>query len=64
MQFDPFSFEYEETPDINIGEGKVGILNLLVYAAITLACILYLFAEWSPPNASAIPKVAETNALS
>jgi len=64
MQFDPLSFEYEETPRITIGDGKVGILNILVYAAITVACICYLFAEWSPPNASPSLQTTDTNALS
>ena len=64
MQFDPLSFEYEETPRITVGEGKVGILNILVYAAIIVACICYIFAEWSPSNASPILQTTDTKALS
>jgi len=64
MQFDPTSFEYEETPDITIGDGKVGILNILVYAAITIACIFYLIAEWSPQGASPVAETTKTGALS
>ena len=64
MQFDPTSFAYEEAPDITVGDGKVGILNILVYAAIAIACIFYLIAEWSPQNASPVPETTKTGAPS
>ena len=65
MQFDPVSFEYDETPDIKVADGKVGVLNLLVYVVITVACFYYLFTQWSPtPPAGPVPTSADTNALS
>ena len=64
MPFDPLSFEHEETPDIAIDNGKVGVLNILVYAVITIACVYYLFTQWSPASASPAPEAVETNAPS
>ena len=61
MQFDPLSFEYDETPDITVADGKVGVLNLLVYAVITLACIYYLFSAWSPVDASVLSDAVEVS---
>lgn len=59
MQFDPLSYEYDETPDITVADGKVGVLNILVYVVITLACIYYLFSAWSPADASALSNAVE-----
>ena len=64
MQFDPLSFEYEETPDITIGDGAVGKLNVLIYVAILTACVYYLFSTWSPSEPSTLPKTVETGILS
>jgi len=65
MQFDPISFEYNETPDIEIGDGAVGKLNILVYAVISISCVYYLLTQWSPaPAMGPVPKTADTNALS
>lgn len=48
MIFDPQTFEQEEIQDIAVNEGKVGKLNLLIYGALIIICVYYLFAEWSP----------------
>ena len=61
MQFDPLSFEYDETPDIPVGDGAVGKLNFLVYAVILTACIYYLFSAWSPTDATVLPTAVEVS---
>ena len=61
MQFDPLSFEYDETPDIAVADGKVGVLNILVYVVITVACIYYLFSAWSPADVSVLSDTVEVS---
>ncbi len=62
MQFDPLSFEYDETPDIAVNDGEVGKLNILIYAVILAACIYYLFTAWSP-DTGPLPEAVKTSAL-
>ncbi len=64
MQFEPLSFEHEETPDIKVDDGAVGKLNILVYVVITIACVYYLFTQWSRPDTVPAPEAVETSALS
>jgi len=60
MTFDPLSFEHDETPGITIADGAVGKLNIVIYAVLTIVCVYYLFAQWSPSTAGPVSEAAET----
>lgn len=38
----------EETPEIEVGNSNIGKFNLILYAIITLICIIYFFVNLQP----------------
>ena len=42
-------FELEETPQIEIGDGNVGMLLKVVSAILIVICVIYLFTHLKRP---------------
>ncbi len=46
------SFELEETPEITIGDGKVGTFLKVISVVLIAICLYYLFAYFKRPMTS------------